>query len=117
MDKQTESYRRKLYELLETHGVNVPNNLGDLTHRLRELNARAKALEEQIVAIDNEPVPAFDLDERELASVTELLASTVRETTDPKRLRQLMSSFIERIMLNQADLQVEYRPDHGRKTP
>ena len=70
-----------------------------------------KALEEQIVAIDNEPVPAFDLDERELASVTELLASTVRETTDPKRLRQLMSSFIERIMLNQADLQVEYRPD------
>ncbi len=117
MDKQTESYRRKLYELLETHGVNVPNNLGDLTHRLRELNARAKALEEQIVAIDNEPVPAFDLDERELASATELLASTVRETTDPKRLRQLMSSFIERIMLNQADLQVEYRPDHGRKTP
>lgn len=75
--------------------VDVPN-LGDLTHRLRELNARAKALEEQIVAIDNEPVPAFDLDERELASVTELLASTVRETTDPKRLRQLMGSFIER---------------------
>ncbi|MCG9054597.1 hypothetical protein LH442_01095 [Laribacter hongkongensis] len=64
MDKQTESHRRKLYELLETHGVDVPN-LGDLTHRLREL----------------------------------------------------MSSFIERIMLNQADLQVEYRPDHGRKTP
>ncbi|WP_373369489.1 zinc ribbon domain-containing protein [Laribacter hongkongensis] len=108
--RDTVSRRRKIYELLETHGVDVPN-LGDLTHRLRELNARAKALEEQIVAIDNEPVPAFDLDERELASATELLASTVRETTDPKRLRQLMSSFIERIMLNQADLQVEYRPD------
>ncbi|WP_275663537.1 hypothetical protein [Laribacter hongkongensis] len=35
MDKQTESHRCKLYELLETHGVDVPN-LGDLTHRLRE---------------------------------------------------------------------------------
>ncbi|MCG9025407.1 recombinase family protein [Laribacter hongkongensis] len=108
--RDTVSRRRKIYELLETHGVDVPN-LGDLTHRLRELNARAKALEEQIVAIDNEPVPAFDLGERELASATELLASTVRETTDPKRLRQLMSSFIERIMLNQADLQVEHQPD------
>ena len=108
--KEANRRRQNLFDVLELHGKDAPN-LGDLTARLRQLNTDIKSLEDELRVIDEEEAPAINISEDQVAEATSMLANVIRNTGDNKKLRLLMSHFIDKIVLNDGDLSMEYRPD------
>ena len=102
--------RNNLYGILELHGKDAPN-LGDLTVRIRELNAQQKKLEDDLARVDDETAPAIKVTDEEVNVATATMARIVRNTSQPAKLRALMGTFIERIMLNSEDVAMGYRPE------
>ncbi len=108
--KEVNKRRNNLYGILELHGKDAPN-LGDLTVRIRELNAQQKKLEDDLARIDDETAPAIKVTDEEVNVATATMARIVRNTSQPAKLRALMGTFIERIMLNSEDVAMGYRPE------
>ncbi|EEG08189.1 recombinase family protein [Pseudogulbenkiania ferrooxidans] len=108
--KEANKRRQNLFDILELHGKDAPN-LGDLTVRLREINANIKALQDELAVIESEEMPEVDISENQVRIATETMVNILRGTTDNKKLRLLMGQFIDRIVLNSADVEMEYRPE------
>ncbi|MFZ5514679.1 MAG: recombinase family protein [Pseudomonadota bacterium] len=101
---------RKLYEIMEEFGKDTPN-LGDLTARLREHNASIKRLEGKLVAIDAEQAPQIEVDQADIRELAEAVATIIKTTENPKKLRQFFSSFIEGIHIGNDAVRIEYNPE------
>lgn len=114
--KEATRRRANLFDVLELHGKDAPH-LGDLAGRIRELNTQIKTLEDDLARIDNEAAPEIQVTDEEINLATAAMARVVRNTDKPAKLRALMGSFIGHIMLNTADVSMEYRPDRvlGKK--
>ena len=97
----------KLFETLELFGKDAPN-LGDLTLRLRTNNKKIKALEQDLIDIDNEKAPSFHFDNYEVNEFSEVLTEIVQSSTDAKKLRHFFSSFIEGITVSDKAVRIEY---------
>lgn len=108
--RSAEKSRANLYTVLELHGKDAPN-LGDLTVRLREWNARIKTLEESLLELENEPVPASQIPDIDPADVAETLRGIVMDCTDPRRLREFLGAFVKEITVNGDECLVDYHPE------
>ncbi|MFC4849382.1 hypothetical protein ACFPAG_05840 [Vogesella sp. GCM10023246] len=108
--KEATRRRANLFDVLELHGKDAPH-LGDLAGRIRELNTQIKTLEDDLARIDDEAAPEIQVTDEEINLATAAMARVVRNTDKPAKLRALMGSFIGHIMLNTADVSMEYRPD------
>ncbi len=108
--KDANKRRQNLFDILELHGKDAPN-LGDLTVRLREINATIKKLEAELAAIEAEESPVFDVTDEQIQNATDTMIGVLNNTPDAKKLRLLMGHFIDRIVLNEADVEMEYRPE------
>lgn len=97
----------KLYETLELFGKDAPN-LGDLTLRLRSNNKKLKAIEQDLMDIDNEVAPVFEFNVREVDELSETLIDIVRTTTDEKILRHFFRGFINSITVTNESVKIEY---------
>lgn len=98
-----------LYDLLEEHGRGAPN-LGDLTRRLREHQARRQELEREIAAIDAEDPPQVTVTDEEVGVLAETLRQTIREAS-PERARNFFREFVQRIVIEADQVRIEYRPE------
>jgi site-specific DNA recombinase len=100
----------KIYELFELLGKETPN-LADLTKRLRENNKKIQKYENELKAIDLEEKPELTVSERDIAELGETLRYIIETTTDVKKLRHFFSSFINRIVVSDTRVRIEYRPE------
>lgn len=103
-----EQRKEKLYSVLELHGKDAPN-LGDLTRRLRQLNADTEQLEIELARIDREDAPRLKINDSVIADVAGLLKGILQENAQPQRLRAFLRSFIERISLERSGVRIQYR--------
>lgn len=106
--RDVEARRANLYDLLELHGRGAPN-LGDLTVRLQGLNGRIRTLEASLTTLEAEPAPAAEVDPVELAKLSEVVRE-ILTTAEPKKVREFLASFIERIVLKDAETEIHYHP-------
>jgi len=106
--RDAERRRRNVFDVLEEHGRGAPN-LGDLTVRLRELNAQVKQLEESLSELEAMPAPQACLDEATLAQVEGFVKESI-ECGDPKKVREFLGTFIERVVLEDAGATIHYNP-------
>lgn len=100
---------KKLYEVLEEMGRGAPN-LADLTERLQENNAAAKALETQILALDAEEAPALALEEPALDDLASDMRSIFTESTSLNRLKAFYRGFIDQIVVKGDSVEIHYSP-------
>ena len=108
--KEAGRRRQNLFDILELHGKAAPN-LGDLTIRLREINDTIKRLERELSAIEDEEIPAMEATASQIEAARRALISIVKKSPDAKKLRLLMGYFIEKIVVNEGDIEMEYRPE------
>lgn len=104
-----ENKRETLFELLETLGKNAPN-LGDLTTRLRQHNTKLVTLRRDLDQVNAEEPPRFEVKEDEIAFLAETITETIRTAENPKKIRQFFNSFVDRIVVGDSDVRIEYRP-------
>ena len=103
-----EAGKQKLYGVLELHGKDTPN-LGDLTRRLRTLNADTERLELEMARIDREDAPRLTITDAVIEDVAEMLKALLKESERPQRLRAFLKSFIARISSEKGGIRIEYR--------
>lgn len=108
--RDTEKRLHNLYGILELHGKDAPN-LADLTERMRALKRQRDGLEVKLVEIEDEVYPAVGIDESEIAKAADLLRDVVLSSRDPVKLRVFFAGFVKRIVLEDRDIRVEYRPE------
>jgi len=108
--RAAEKSRANLYSVLELHGQDAPN-LGDLTARLREWNLRIKTLEESLLELENEPIPAAELPDVDPSDVAEVLRGIVMDCADPKKLREFLGAFVKEITVGDEEVLVDYHPE------
>lgn len=108
--REAEGARSKLFSLLEMHGQGAPN-LGDLTPRLRELNARIKKVESALVTLEDEPISPGDLPDIAPEEAAAELRAVILGCADVKRLRAFVSEFVESIAVDGDQCTVAYKPD------
>ncbi len=100
---------RRLYDVLELQGVDAPN-LGDLTGRLRANNAEIKALEAELLAIDDEQAPVTGLDGLDLAELGAEVRALFTERASAARLRGIYQGFVLGITLRGDQAEIDYDP-------
>ena len=105
--RDAERRRNNLYETLELHGKNAPN-LGDLTHRLRQLKKQIDDAEKGLTKLEEEVIPEIEVSENQIAEAANFLREIVLASDDPSKLRNFFSTFIERITLGEKEVDVEY---------
>lgn len=108
--RAAEKARSNLYALLELHGQDAPN-LADLTHRLRDWNARIKALEASLQALEEEPMNLAEMPYIDPEDAAEVLRGLVMDCQDPKKLREFLGAFVKEITIKADEVVVDYHPE------
>ncbi len=107
--RDAEARRSRLYDVLEKHGVDAPN-LGDLSPRLRELNVQIRNLETSLEALERQPAPAASFDQVQLDVVAEFVREMVAGCRDPRKTREFLGSFIEKVVVTDDQALIRYHP-------
>ncbi|WP_415169450.1 recombinase family protein [Propionivibrio sp.] len=105
--RDAERRRNNLFETLELHGKAAPN-LGDLTDRLRQLKKQIEMAEKSLTKLEEEVIPEIEIDEAQIAEASSFFRNLVISSDDPAKLRSFFSQFIEKIVLNDTSVHVEY---------
>lgn len=95
---------------MEELGRDAPN-LGDLAQRLRENTAQLHALDAQLARIDAEEPPRFEVMEPDLSALAECLVGILRQEYNAAKTRALFAGFLDRILIENATVAIEYHPD------
>lgn len=108
--RDIEQRQARLYDVLELHGKDAPN-LGDLTIRLRGLNARAKAIQETLTALELQAPPTAIVDESQLDELGEFMRDLIERCESPRKVREFFASFIDKVVITEKQALIRYRPD------
>lgn len=109
--RDTESRRRKLYNLLEVTDIDALN-LGDLKPRLMELNAIVMETERSLTNLELEDAPEFRVSDQQLMEIQAFVREVVTTpTNNPKKIRDFFAGFVESIVINGNEASVNYRKD------
>ncbi len=108
--RDVERRRLQLYELMETTDKNALN-LGDLSPRLRDLNARTRKLELSLTELEDVEPPQVTIDEADLDSVRDFVREVIAESDNPRKVREFLSGFVDRIIIRDSGADIEFRRD------
>ncbi|MDP1674735.1 MAG: recombinase family protein, partial [Burkholderiales bacterium] len=108
--REIEARRLKLYDLMETTEKSALN-LGDLSPRLRDLNARTRRLEVSLTDLENIEPPQVTVDEADLDSVRDFVREIITTSDNPRKVREFLSGFVERITIRDDGAEIEFRRD------
>lgn len=106
--RDAESRRRRLFDILELHGIDAPN-LGDLKPRLTTLNETIRAAELELARLEAAPAPSAPIGRIEV----DQLAQSIRDVVmggDARKVREFISTAIDRTVLTDTEAIIYYRP-------
>lgn len=78
---------------------------------LRENTAQLHALDAQLARIDAEEPPRFEVMEPDLSALAECLVGILRQEYNAAKTRALFAGFLDRILIENATVAIEYHPD------
>jgi len=105
-----EGRRAKLYDALETHGKDTPG-ISEMGPRLRELNDQVRRLELALVQIEDEPEPIVGQISVSADEAVAVMRKMVADCESPKALRAFVASIVKEIVVDLAELRVDYHPE------
>lgn len=107
--RQAETRRRKLYEVLELHGKDAPN-LADIGPRLAELSDKIRSIEQLLTELESAEVPELELAADDLEEMAEYFRAIVERSEDPKKVRDFLATFIDRVEFKDGEAVIHYNP-------
>ena len=114
--REAEGRRNKIYDILEMSGDKTPT-LEDLTGRLRSLNESIKNVTQALQELEVNTAPDYDQVEVDPAEAVRTIRAVISGCTDAKRLRGLLGTFVDHIVVNNTAVTVEYREDALLRSP
>lgn len=114
--RTAERKRESLYETIEELGKNTPG-LPGMMQRLAEHGETIKNVEFALRELESRPAPDYDLVDIDAQTAVETITGVIRACPDPKQLRMLLSTFVEKITLTNSTAVVEYREDALLRSP
>lgn len=103
------SRNSNLFEVLELQGIRAESGQ-DITARIRANNERMAELEKNLQTLDSEKPPVLDISPPALDELADFLLQTIKETTNPKKVRSFFAHFISEIRLGAETAEIEYIP-------
>lgn len=114
--RTAERKRESLYETIEELGKNTPG-LAGMMQRLAEHGETIGNVELALRDLELRPAPDYDLVDIDAQTAVETITGVIRACPDPKQLRMLLSTFVEKITLTNSTAVVEYREDALLRSP
>ncbi len=107
--RDAERRRGNLISVLEEHGRNAPN-LGDLSARLRELNAQTKALEAGLTELEDAKPPRAEHTARTLETIGAFVEQMM-VNGEPRKVREFLGTFVTSVdVLEKGGALIHYDP-------
>jgi site-specific DNA recombinase len=100
---------RNLFDILELQGRDAPN-LGDLSGRLQENNARIRAIGAELEQLRDTRSPALEVDDEFLHDVGNFLRDALQKADNAARARAFYNEFVRGITVGEEDVVIEYDP-------
>jgi hypothetical protein len=85
--------------------------------RLAEHGETIKNVEFALRELESRPAPDYDLVDIDAQTAVDAITGVIRACPDPKQLRMLLSTFVEKITLTNSTAVVEYREDALLRSP
>ena len=105
--KELRQRRGALLNVLETNGA---EQVGSIVQRINQYDSREKGLLIELEKAAAEPeYPA--LPEEALKNAVGQLKAIILKTTDVKKLRIMLQSFVENIVVNDTNIEINYLPE------
>jgi DNA invertase Pin-like site-specific DNA recombinase len=114
--RTAERKREGLFEAVEEMGKATPG-LSGMVQRLAEHGETIKNVEAALYELESRPAPDYDLVDVDPQVAVEAITGVIRACRDPKQLRLLLSTFVEKITLTNSTVLVEYREDALLRSP
>ena len=114
--REAERKRESIFETIETFGKKT-HNLPDLMERLGVYRERVKNLEYDLNELETRQAPDYRLVDIDPDLAVETIQRVIRACPDPKQLRLLMGTFVQKITVSNASVIVEYREDALLRSP
>ena len=114
--RTAERKRESLYEAVEELGKATPG-LAGMMQRLAEHGQTIDKVQAALTELEARPAPDYDLVNIDPQVAVEAITGVIRACPDPKQLRMLLSTFVEKITLNPSTVTVEYREDALLRSP
>lgn len=114
--RETERKCESIFETIETLGKSTPG-LPVLIERLTRYKSRKQELDELLIDLETHEAPDYSQVKIDPALAVETIHNVIRDCPDPKQLRMLMNTFIQKIIVSNSSVIVEYRQDALLKSP
>ncbi|SFW40434.1 recombinase family protein, partial [Nitrosovibrio sp. Nv17] len=103
---------RNVSEILETQGKNAPN-VPELLENLHSLKEEQRGLVAKLAVLEDEEIPDTRslISDSDVQAMAEMMRDIVTTTRDVNKLRRFFGSFIERIVVLEEGLRIEYQAD------
>ncbi|MFZ4285587.1 recombinase family protein [Variovorax sp. HJSM1_2] len=114
--REAESRRGNLYDVLETMGTNTPD-LADVKTRLSGLVETIRNVERALEALEVKEAPNYDLVDVDPQQAVETIREVIRSCEEPKKLKAMLSTFVDHIAVSNGTVTVAYREDALLRAP
>lgn len=114
--RAAESKRDKIFEAIETMGKHTPN-LTATMERLNELHQSVSTLQEALNDLESKQAPDYKLVDVDPVFAVQTIHSVIKSCPDPKQLRMLLGTFVQKVVVGNASVVVEYREDALLRSP
>lgn len=109
--RQLERKNTRILEVIESMGAGAPDPTL-LLRRLNVHNARLEQLQAELAKVESAPAPEIQASGADtIAELGAFLAQTLKSREPPRRVRGFLGSVIERIILEDQQARIYYRPD------
>ena len=114
--REAEDKREKIFQTIETLGKDTP----DLTNLMERLAVHRKTVNDltaSLDALETREAPDYRLVDIDPAAAAKTIHRVIRACPDPKQLRLLLGTFVQKISVSNASVIVDYREDALLRSP
>lgn len=114
--REAERKQEAIFETIEEMGKGAASVPG-LMDRLNVHRATVSNVQYALDELETRPAPDYDLVNIDPEVAVEAIGSVIRACPDPKQLRMLLSTFVDKIVLSNSTAVVDYREDALLRSP
>jgi site-specific DNA recombinase len=98
-----------LYEIIEVNGSQCDAQL--LVNRMSSNDKKTADLNEELINIENTPVPDISFSDEDLFRLKEFLSALLKDSVNKVKIRTFLSSVIQKVLIKDTRAIISYMPD------
>jgi len=107
--RELERANNKIFETIETHGAD--SDVSVLLKRINRNESEIQSITVELKKIECKEVSQIEISKAEIAGIRKYLYRIIKSETSVKKARSLFSSILQRVVVNNEEAVVYYRPE------